>query len=140
MNHTKGNWSYSKTINDFVVYSDESSAGKDIALVYKDSRAVHFSEAEANAKLFTASKDLLEAAQAMIDAPGTGEPNGNTPRSKALRQMAYDKLYAAIQKATLILCLSFLLSACSRNCVGHHPHTGQKFTKHSSGNAYRMMR
>lgn len=58
--HTAGQWSVSKTVNDFAIYSDNNDS-KDIAAVYQNSRSIPQGEAEANAKLIAASPLLLEA-------------------------------------------------------------------------------
>lgn len=62
--HTKGEWLVSNTINDYTIYADDGSnkgAGKDVALVYRYSRATDEEEAKANARLIAAAPDLLNA-------------------------------------------------------------------------------
>lgn len=110
--HTPGKWSVDHWAPGITISAPDSG--------YSVCHLEGCNNAEANAKLISAAPDLLEAAQAMLNAPGQAEDN--SPRAKALRQSAYDKLYAAIQKATLILCFALFLSSCSvnhrwQNCV-----------------------
>ena len=62
--HTQGEWSVSKTVNDYAIHTEGSP--KDIALVYEYSRAIPKEEAEANAKLIAAAPDLLQSLRQFI--------------------------------------------------------------------------
>lgn len=90
--HTAGQWSVSKTVNDFAIYSDTNDS-KDIAAVYQNSRSIPQGEAEANAKLIAAAPLLLEAAIKM-------QNHLNYPNDKEFFG-ALDNLNSAIKAATL---------------------------------------
>lgn len=112
--HTPGEW---KLTDNFKIEEDQyepkfiieipGTSGAKLSFPDKEyfEDQAEFSEiketVEANARLIAAAPTLLEACQAMLDAPGSGEPNGNTPQARAQRQSVYDKIYAAIQKATI---------------------------------------
>ena len=81
---TPGEWNVSKSVNDYTIISENN--GYDIATVFQYSRNIPQDEAEANAKLMAASKDLLEALIGIIVI---------TDRN----HVAWDKAHAAISKA-----------------------------------------
>lgn len=95
--YTTGQWNCTKTISDDItIYADtddNKGAGKDIALVYKNSRSIPMEEAEANAKVMAASKDLLEALQATLDDLMEGNLQGESA------EQTISQIQAAINKA-----------------------------------------